>query len=64
MTLQKPPKCERCHKYPMKVFCVWCNESVLDVCGRCLQQIAQDKKKARRRDLPGQTQFTFMDEMK
>ena len=61
MSLQRPPKCERCHRYPVKVFCVRCGDSVLDLCGRCLQQIAQNKKKEKRRDLPGQTLFKFMD---
>ncbi len=64
MTWQASPKCEKCSRYPVKVFRVQVGESVIDVCGRCLQQIAKDKKKAKRRDLPGQTRFMFMDETK
>ena len=58
-----PPKCERCHQYPVKVFCVRYGEEVLDVCGRCLPRITQAKKKSKRRDLPGQTLLAFMDDV-
>jgi len=62
MSWPPPPECEKCGRYPNKVFCVLFDESVIEVCSRCRRQIAKEKKNAKRRDLPGPLLFQFMDE--
>jgi hypothetical protein len=62
MSPEPPPKCDLCRVHAVKVFAAQYGEQIVDVCGRCHRRIRRQTTKPKRRDLPGQLKFSFMEE--
>jgi len=62
MSLGLPRKCDLCRLHGVKVFAAQYSEQIVDVCGLCHRRIRRQTVKPRRRELPGQLKFRFMDQ--
>ena len=59
--MKERPVCDLCRLRPVKAYCVAYGRLIVDICGRCHRKIVATKRR-KRRDLPGQQLFRFVDE--